>query len=96
MEPRIPDGSYCLFSTPVDGSRQGKIVLVQLRNETDPESGARYTVKRYESEKSFDEDDTWRHVRITLKPLNTAFDPIVLTDEDEGSIAVVAEFLQVV
>jgi phage repressor protein C with HTH and peptisase S24 domain len=95
MEPRIPDGSYCLFSTPVEGSRQGKIVIVQLRNETDPESGSRYTVKRYESEKSFGEDETWRHVRIILKPLNTAFDPIVLTEEDEDAIAVVAEFLQV-
>lgn len=95
MEPRIPDGSYCLFSTPVEGSRQGKIVLVQLRSETDPESGARYTVKRYESEKSFNDDDTWRHVKITLKPLNSTFSPIVLAEEDEGSIDVVAEFLQV-
>jgi hypothetical protein len=69
--------------------------LVQLRSDTDPESGARYTVKRYESEKSFGEDETWRHVRISLKPLNTAFDPIVLAEEDEDAIAVVAEFLQV-
>jgi hypothetical protein len=68
---------------------------VQLRSETDPESGARYTVKRYESEKSFNDDDTWRHVKITLKPLNSAFSPIVLAEEDEGSIDVVAEFLQV-
>ena len=95
MEPRIPDGSYCLFSSPVEGSRQGKIVLVQLRSETDPESGARYTVKRYESEKSHGEDGAWRHVKITLKPLNTSFSPIVLAEEDEDSLAVIAEFLQV-
>lgn len=95
MEPRIPDGSYCLFSSPVEGSRQGKIVLVQLRSETDPESGARYTVKRYESEKSHGEDGAWRHVKITLKPLNTSFSPIVLAEEDEESLAVIAEFLQV-
>jgi phage repressor protein C with HTH and peptisase S24 domain len=96
MEPRIPDGSSCLFLSPVKGSRQGKIVLVQLRDETDPESGAHYTVKRYESEKSFDEDDTWRQVKITLTPLNTSFGPIVLAEEDEDSIAVIAEFLQVI
>ena len=95
MEPRIPDGSYCLFSTPVEGSRQGKIVLVQLRSETDPESGARYTVKRYESEKSYGEGDTWRHVKITLRPLNTSFSPIVLAEEDEDNLAVIADFLQV-
>jgi hypothetical protein len=29
MEPAIPDGSYCLFSAPVAGSRQGRTVLVQ-------------------------------------------------------------------
>lgn len=30
MEPLIPDGSYCLFSAPMTGSRQGKIILVQF------------------------------------------------------------------
>ncbi|MCX8073727.1 MAG: hypothetical protein N3C12_14960 [Candidatus Binatia bacterium] len=28
MEPRIPDGAWCLFRAPVEGSRQGKIALV--------------------------------------------------------------------
>ena len=93
MEPRIPDGSYCVFSAPVEGTRQGKIVLAQLRNERDPESRERYTVKRYESEKSTDSNGTWRHVSITLHPLNRDFQPIVLTAEDEGSLAVIAEFI---
>jgi hypothetical protein len=29
MEPAIPDGSYCLFAAPVEGSREGKSVLVK-------------------------------------------------------------------
>ncbi|MBW0181487.1 MAG: DEAD/DEAH box helicase [Vulcanococcus sp.] len=95
MEPRIPDGSYCLFSTPVEGSRQGKIVLAQLRTETDPESGARYTVKRYESEKTFGDNDTWRHVKIKLIPMNKAFGSIHLEEDDEENIEIIAEFLQV-
>ena len=95
MEPRIPDGSYCLFSSPVEGSRQGKIVLVQLRDEPDPDSGGRYTVKKYESEKSAVDDGTWRHTRIVLRPINPGFKPIILLEEDEGSIGVIAEFLQV-
>jgi len=37
MEPTISDGSYCLFRAPVIGTRQGKIVLVQLRNAIDPD-----------------------------------------------------------
>ena len=51
MEPAIRDGAWCLFRGPVEGTRQGKIVLVQLRGATDPETGLRYTVKRYKSER---------------------------------------------
>ena len=56
MEPLIPDGSYCLFRAPVEGTRQGKTVLVQLRDAKDPETGQRYTIKRYSSEKTSAED----------------------------------------
>ena len=85
MEPAIRDGAWCLFRTPVEGTRQGKIVLVQLRDATDPETGQRYTVKRYKSQKA-KEGDSWRHEKITLKPVNPAFEPIVLTDADEGEL----------
>ena len=95
MEPAIPDGAYGLFRAPVRGTRQGKTVLVRLRDATDPETGARYTVKRYESEKAGD-GGSWRHARITLKPNNPEFEPIVLTGADEGEIAVVAELVEVV
>jgi SOS-response transcriptional repressor LexA len=95
MEPAIPDGSYCLFASPVTGTRQGRTILVQLRDSPDPETGERYTVKRYESEKVTSEDGTWRHVKITLKPNNPEFTPIELTCEDEGTVQVVAEMLEV-
>jgi hypothetical protein len=95
MEPAIPDGAYCLFAAPVTGTRLGKTVLVQLRDATDPETGERYTVKRYESEKTEDAD-SWRHAKITLKPVNPDFQPIVLTGADEGQIQVVAEIVEVV
>ena len=52
MEPRIPDGSYCLFASPVTGSRQGRTVLVRMRDEVDPETSERFTVKRYRSEEN--------------------------------------------
>jgi|RhiMetdeSRZDD1v2_1073273.scaffolds.fasta_scaffold38492_1 type I restriction enzyme, R subunit len=94
MEPAIPDGSYCLFRAPVIGTRQGKIVLVQLRNTIDPDNGERYTVKRYQSEKVTD-GDSWRHTRITLKPLNPDFQPIELTGSEEGELQVVAELVEV-
>jgi SOS-response transcriptional repressor LexA len=94
MEPAIPDGSHCLFAAPVTGTRQGKTVLVQLRDATDPDSGERYTIKRYESEKA-QEGDSWRHEKITLKPVNPDFKPIVITGADEGQLQVVAEFVEV-
>lgn len=96
MEPTIPDGSYCLFTSPVTGSRQGKTVLVQLQDGADPESGQRYTVKRYESEKSVSDDGTWRHLKITLKPNNPAYQPIVLSCDDEGAVQVIAEMIEVI
>jgi len=94
MEPAIPDGSYCLFRAPVEGTRQGKTVLVQLRDATDPETGQRFTVKRYESEKIKD-GDSWRHAKITLKPVNPDFEPIVLASAGEGELQVIAELVEV-
>ncbi len=95
MEPAIPDGAYCLFGSPVEGTRQGRTVVVLLRDTADPETGQRFTVKRYESEKAVSEDGTWRHVRVLLKPINRDFQPIELTCEDEGSVEVVAEMLEI-
>ena len=94
MEPAIPDGAYCLFAAPVGGSRQGRTVLVRMRDAADPESGERYTVKRYASEKTGD-GDSWEHTKITLEPANPDFEPIVLTGGDEGSFEVVAEVVEV-
>jgi hypothetical protein len=95
MEPAIPDGSFCLFDSPVEGSRQGKTVLVKLHRALDPESGANYTLTRYESEKVTD-GDSWLHARITLRPNNPEFDALVFTEAPEEEFAVVAEFLEVV
>ncbi len=95
MEPVIPDGAYCLFATPVTGTRQGRTVLVQLRDEVDPDTGLRFTVKRYRSEKAEDKDG-WRHVKIVLDPVNPAFASIELAAEDEEAVAVVAELMEVI
>jgi len=94
MEPSIPNGAYCLFRAPVEGTRQGKVVLVEMRDQRDPENGERYTVKRYQSEKAVD-GDSWRHERITLEPLNPEFEPIVLTDGEERDLRVIAELVDV-
>ena len=90
----FPDGAWCLFRAPVKGTRQGKTVLVQLRDGIDPETGQRFTVKRYASVKA-QADDTWRHTRITLSPVNPDFASIVLTPDGESDLEVIAELVEV-
>ena len=65
-----------------------------MRDGIDPETGERYTVKRYQSEKVAD-GDSWRHARITLKPVNPDFRPIELAGAEEGELQVMAEFVEV-
>ncbi len=91
MEPRIPDGSLCVFRQGVTGSRQGRLVLVEQLG-----GGAndRYTVKRYASEKAQREDGSWSHEKITLEPLNPEFDAWTL-DPEEEKFRIVAEFVRV-
>jgi SOS-response transcriptional repressor LexA len=97
MEPRISDGAICLFrgGDALAGTRQGRIVLVALRDSVDPETAGRLTVKQYWSEKRFDEDGNLQHVRIELRPLNPDFAPIVITQAEEDSLRVLGEWVGV-
>ncbi len=91
MEPRIPDGSVCAFRYGVAGSRQGRLLLVELFDETDYAS--RYTVKKYSSRKVVsDVEDDWAHASVRLEPLNREFDGFELSPD---RFRVVAEFVSV-
>ena len=92
MEPKIKNGSYCIFQGNVVGSRNGKIVLVELRQGANLESG-QYTIKCYSSRKVSLSDGQWKHTEIVLRPLNNAFEKIVLREDQEGTLKVVAEFM---
>jgi len=96
MEPTIKDGSWCLFRPDQGGSRNGKIVLVESRRISDPESQRSFTIKRYHSEKEHSSDGTWAHKRITLSPDNKDFQDIVLENIREEEFHVVAEFVEVI
>ena len=89
MEPRIPDGSLCVFRYNVAGTRQGRLLLIERFGHTETTAG--FTVKRFRSLKSADEEG-WRHERIVLEPLNPAFEAWELTP---GEFRVVAEFVAV-
>ncbi len=96
MEPTIADGAFCVFQHPVVGSRQGRILLVQKRGFSDPETAGNYTVKRYRSTKT--QDDTgWRHELIELIPDNpdrARFPVLRFVQADDQDLRVIAEFVE--
>jgi len=89
MEPRIPDGSLCVFRYNVVGSRNGRLVLVMHYGETGEN---RFTIKRYRSVKS-QSDEGWKHEKIALEPLNPEYEPWEL--EENSPIKVIGEFIMV-
>jgi len=95
MNRRIPNGAWCLFRAQPAGTRNGKVVVVQHRHIDDPDTGGRYTIKVYHSDKTANEDGSWRHRRITLSPDsdNPAYQAIVLQDAEAEDLQVVAEYI---
>jgi SOS-response transcriptional repressor LexA len=93
MEPKIPDGSYCIFRAQPAGSRHGKIVLAQCRGIADPDTGGEYTIKRYRSEKKHEQGKEPENKSVSLEPLNKAYKPIPINSED--GVDIIAEFLDV-
>lgn len=90
MEPRIPQGSLCVFRRGVVGSRNGRLVLVRNSELADDDQ---YTVKRYKSEKTVTEEG-FRQTRIRLESLNPEY-PSWDLDLEEEKYQVIAEFVRV-
>lgn len=90
MEPRIPDGSLCVFRRSVVGSRNGRLVLVRNSELADDNQ---YTVKRYRSEKRMTEEG-FEQTRIRLESLNPAY-PSWDLDTDPEKYQIMGEFVRV-
>ena len=69
MNKRIPNGSWCLFKKEPVGTRNGKIVLVQHQDIQDSDFVTGLTIKKYQSEKIYSEEN-WEHESILLEPLS--------------------------
>ncbi|HVZ15859.1 MAG TPA: DNA/RNA helicase domain-containing protein, partial [Terriglobales bacterium] len=97
MNKRIANGSWCLFKRAQAGSRNGKVMLVELLDRQDPETAGRYTVKLYLSEKRSTDDESWEHTKITLKPqtTNSEYSEIVITSNPDESLRVIGELVAV-
>ena len=94
---RIPNGSWCLFREVSDGSRNGKVVIVQSRDIQDPDTGGQYTVKIYRSEKTATED-SWSHRSIRLEPdsMDFNFKPLTFKPETMNELRVIGEFVGII
>jgi SOS-response transcriptional repressor LexA len=88
MEPKIPDGSLCVFRRGAAGSRQGRLLLIQRFG---VDRTAEFTIKRYTSVKR-QAGESWEHETIRLEPLNPEFEPWDLRPDE---FTVVGEFVRV-
>ena len=83
----LPDAAGERSPAALDGRR----VVVQLRTDTDPETGGSYTLKRWRVAKIGRDGGA---AEIELRPDNPVFKPLHIRQED-GLIRVIAEFLEV-
>lgn len=98
MVPLVPDGSWCVFGPPPEGTRQGKNLIVWHASINDPEGLGQYTLKRWRSSKHVPSDEsheTWEHNEILLEPLNPDYNEIRISPEEADSVKVVAELMRV-
>jgi len=98
MESGIPNGSWGLFrmwtagATPSPTAPDGKRVVVQLRDETDLDTGGQYTLKRWKVTKLGPDMEV---LETQLRPDNPAFKSRRFSAKD-ADLRAVAEFLEVV
>ena len=83
MEGLIEDGSYVLFRK-LDGDLEGKVLLVQRHETSDPETGGAYTIKKFMRKGG----------KVVLKARNPEIGDIVLESDAEYSTKyrAIAEF----
>ncbi len=88
MEPRVADGSICLFRRPGPGNRAGRMFLVELREPGAPEDGGAYALKMLQP--------IQRRGRrlVELRSLNPSVKSVVV-DPARDELRVVAEMIRV-
>lgn len=91
MEPLIPDGAWCLFRADVVGAIEGRVVLLQHRDQSDPETEGAYALKRLKSVE-VDSDG----VSVRLESINPQHPEYLVRLRALDELRPVAEFVRVV
>jgi hypothetical protein len=91
MEPKIPDGSICLFRKDPGGSRNGKIVLCRIEGFAGDAPLA--LIKLYHSERESSADTLGEAKKVILSSLNASHPPIEIKSGEDFSILGIFERL---
>ena len=98
MEDGISSGSWCVFrmypagTAPSPTALDGKRVIVQLREGTDPDTGGQYTLKRWRVVQLGADGSV---MQVELRPDNPGYKSMRYSAKD-GDLRAVAEFVEVV
>lgn len=84
MIPKIHNGDLCVFEWGryFGGSRNGEVVLARTPADDNDYQG-KFTIKKYTSEWTINEDGDREHSKIELLPLNTDGYKSIQLDKDE-------------
>ena len=94
MNKKIPNGSWCVFKANPVGTKQGKIVVAQLQDHIDSDTGASYTVKLYSSSNLLNDDNELQQ-SITLTPASSDKSYRTMSVSNGDEVLIVAEFVAV-
>lgn len=96
MQPRILDGSLCLFRKYTGGSRQGKIFLIRAQGLKNNETGESFVLKKYVRQTPPRSNQAEAPAIIHLISENPRFSPIVLVGLQDEDIQTIAEFIRTI
>jgi transcriptional regulator with XRE-family HTH domain len=91
MAPTVAPGSLALFRSPVVGPLEGRVVVAEWRDHSDPETGGAYVLKRVGSV----EVRPRGGLQLQLRSDNPDFPPLVVDAKDSSELRVIAELERV-
>lgn len=91
MAPTVPGGALALFRSPVVGPLEGRVIVAELRDHADPETGGAYVLKRVGSV----EIRPRGGLQLQLRSDNRDFAPLLIDADDADELRIIAEFERV-
>jgi transcriptional regulator with XRE-family HTH domain len=91
MAPTVPSGALALFRGPVVGPLEGRVVVAEWRDHSDPETGGAYVLKRVGSVELRPRGG----LQLQLRSDNPEFPPLLVDAKDSSELRIIAELERV-